>query len=197
MLLRTARPDDASAIAPLIYSSSVDDHDYAFTVKEHKAEDFIRYACETNAGIWGYSLATVVDINSVLAATITSYPWNRLTVILLSGFVAMLRFYGLKDGLGVVYRSVKVGLRFKAIPRYGIYVANLGTNLEYRGQGYATKLYEAIHEHWRQKRFKYAVCDVAHDNQSSRRILDRVGYIAVPAIDPHGPQKNYRMMRAL
>jgi ribosomal protein S18 acetylase RimI-like enzyme len=196
MKIRPARVEDSQAIAPLVYSSAVDDHDYMLRTTRHSATDFIAFACRENCGIWSYSICSVVDVDGKVAATIASYPWKDAPALILSGFGAMIRFYGFWSGLGVIGRCLKIGLRFKPIPKQGIYIANLGTSPEYRGKGFATALYEYLHALWKEQGMTQAVIDVADDNHGSRRILDRLGYL-IPEKAQGKAAKNHRMYKML
>lgn len=176
MIIRPARIEDSSLVAPLVFSAAPEDHEYMLTTARKTPIEFLEFAFRNDVGIWGYPLVSVAEVDGAVVATLTSYPREVQGARIFTGLVAMLRFYGLWEGLGVIGRCIKIGMRYKVVPKGGIYVGNVGTNEKHRGQGIAGKLYDSVHDFWRARGKKVAAVDVAADNLASRRVLDRLGY---------------------
>ncbi|RZA21690.1 MAG: GNAT family N-acetyltransferase [Proteobacteria bacterium] len=176
MTIRAARVSDAQAVAQLVYSAAVRDNDYVFATKAKGAIDFFQYAFEQKLGIWSYSFVKVYEIETQVVATISTYPQSALVRVMLSGLKAMISFYGIWAGFGVILRSIRIGLRFSPIPKHSAYIFNVATHEGFRGRGLSPQLYESVHKQWMKDGVMRATVDVETDNHPSIRVLEKMGY---------------------
>ncbi len=176
MTIRAAREADAHVVAQLVYSAAVRDNDYIFASKSKKAVDFFQYAFEQNLGIWSFSLVMVYELDNKVVATLSTYPQDSLFSVMGSGLKAMISFYGIWEGLGVIFRSIRVGLKFSPIPKNSAYIYNVATDENYRGRGLSPQLYESVHRRWSKVGTMKTTVDVEADNHPSIRVLEKMGY---------------------
>lgn len=171
-----AAVEDVSSVAPLVYSAAPLYNDYLFDYGEKKAISFLSHAFLYDKGIFARSHVRVLRTEGCVAATIASFPTNKLFSLVLGNFMAIFSFYGFLGGIIVSLRTIKVGLSYEPWPKRSLYIANLGTAEPFRGKGFAGRLYEDRHAEGRAQNLLKAVIDVAHDNHSSKRVLEKLGY---------------------
>ncbi|MES2662892.1 MAG: GNAT family N-acetyltransferase [Pseudomonadota bacterium] len=196
MKIRSAVPNDAALIAPLMYSSAENYYELIFSTPSKKAIDFIEFACKNDAGFWGYSITTVVEIDRQVVATVCSYPWNTTTRLIVSGFLAILRFYGFRRGIRVILCCLQFTLRFKKMNKLEVYVAHLGTNKRFYRKGLASNLMKYIHSFWKELGMNKSICDVEDLNIGSLNMLTKLGYKHVTTANFLN-KKNYRLEKIL
>jgi len=140
---RTAEPQDADAVVPLMYHSSKQLFDHVMRERDNP-QAFLRHDFLRGDGLFGYKNQVVgTDTDGTIAVTCTLYPGRRLDELTRATGRSALGHYG-------AFRVIAIGLRARSLkdlfiePRHdGMFLANACVISDRRGEG----LFSAALEH--------------------------------------------------
>jgi GNAT superfamily N-acetyltransferase len=196
--LRPARLEDADAVVPLLHESSRGLLDYSFAFADADASAFLRHAYESGRGLFGYQQQLVaVDDDGRIVLTLTAYPgrtarrWVRETLDL------AFRYFGGRRFLAVLWRQLAMAPLFIAPSADSLFLANICTLPDRRGQGVFTQIFPALEERARTAGLAALELDVSFANQAARRLYQRLGFVVTVEKPYHGKRAldGFRRMR--
>ena len=177
---RPAAAADAVAAVPLIYSSGPAAFDYVFAVPGRgDAQAFLRHAFADGAGEFGWRNHRVGESDGRVVAVGAGYGADAHWAFTLAAARQILGFFGWRLAAGVIARGLRVE-RVIAPPSGGMhYLAHLGVDPAWRGQGIGGALIEHLAaEAARLGRSRLAL-DVAATNPRAQALYERAGFVVI------------------
>lgn len=175
--LRPARPEDAEAAVPLIYSSGPAVLDYIFKVRD-KADVFacMRRGFERNAGELGYGIHVVATLDGKVVGIGASFAGDTTLGFMIAGTGNVFGYYGFPDGIGVIRRALQVERIVKPPKQHEHCVAHLGVSPELRGKGIGERIVQYLLGEGRRLGRSVAVLDVSVENPRAQALYERLGF---------------------
>ena len=177
ILIRPARPEDAEAAVPLIYSSGPAAFDYVFTHQTHlPATGYLRRALEYPNGEFGYRHHVVVELDGEVVGAGASFSGRDALGFMPTALRQIFGWYGLIGGARVSRRGLQVE-RVVQVPKGDLhYISHLGVSPELRGHGIGRKLVDHLIELGRAKGRTLAALDVSVENPRAQALYERIGF---------------------
>jgi len=177
---RPAAPEDAAVAVPLIYSSGPVAFDYVFTTRDGgDARAFLQHCFVDGAGEFGWRNHWVGQVEGKVVAVGAGFGAEAKWRVTLAAARQILRHYGLRRGLGVIAR----GLRVESViqPPHGDmhYLAHLAVLPELRGHGVGRALIDQLVGMARDVGRSRVVLDVAASNPRAEALYRRAGFKVV------------------
>jgi ribosomal protein S18 acetylase RimI-like enzyme len=175
---RPARPEDAEAMAPLVYSSGPAAFDYVFTHGTRvPAVEFVHRSLPSPGGEFGHDVHVVGELGGEVVATGASYSGQAHVAFMMSAIRRILGIYGPIPGARVLAR----GLRFESVvppPRGAMhYISHIGVRRDVWGKGVGERLMRHLLEQGRVEGRKLAVLDVSAENPRAQALYERLGFV--------------------
>ena len=173
---RTAAPEDADAVLPLILSSGPDAFDYVFTLRNGTPViDFLRSAFLDGRSEFGYRNHTVATLDGKIAGTGASFSGDRNLAFMLAGARQILSVYGLQ-GFGVMVRGLRTEQILRPPARTECTIMQLGVAPEARSRGIGGQLVEHFVSRGKAAGLTKAVLDVAVTNPRAQALYESLGF---------------------
>lgn len=186
--IRVATAEDASDIAPLMYSAGPVAYDYCYNTAQHQSLEFLRWSCARGQGFHGWRSSQVATSDGRVvgaAGWYTSAEYNRLSRQTLLHIV---RFFGWKS-VHVLTNSMRMG-RWIAPPASGmLYLAYCGVVPECRSRGIGHALLEHGLEMAQQTGCTRLCLDVAATNDRAQALYERFGFHVETVTAFSGPKR--------
>jgi len=177
---RPATPDDAVAAAPLIYSSGPAAFDYVFTTRDGgQAEAFLAHCFADGAGEFGWRNHWVGVAEDKVVAVGAGYGADSTWAFTLAAGRQILGHYGLRQGLGVIMRGLRVESVIRPPSGDMHYLAHLAVLPEMRGHGIGRALIDQLIGTAREAGRRRIVLDVAASNPRAEALYLRAGFKVV------------------
>lgn len=174
---RPAGPDDASAAVPLIYSSGPAAFDYVFCTREQPdAQAFLQRCFVDGAGEFGWRNHWVGLAEGRVVAAGASYGADTKWAFTLAAARQILGHYGLRHGVAVISRGLRVESLIPPPSGDMQYLAHLGVEPELRGQGVGRALIDQLIRIAREAGRHRVVLDVAASNPRAEALYRRAGF---------------------
>jgi ribosomal protein S18 acetylase RimI-like enzyme len=175
MEIRTATPNDAPHIAPLIYSAGPELYDFLYKTSKHTPQAFIEFEFRSGKGFCGYRHVSVLAQNGQAVATGCLFDGKQFKTRTLQTVVNMFKFYGPIDVWSALRRSMHVESVMKPPKAGELYLSNFGVSPALRGQGLGSAL--ITHHLQAAKAAGYRVfgLDVASTNPRAETLYNRLG----------------------
>ena len=177
---RPAAAADAGAAVPLIHSSGPAAFEYVFAVPGRgDAQAFLRHAFADGAGEFGWRNHWVGEADGRIVAVGAGYGAEAHWDFTLAAARQILGFFGWRLAAGVIARGLRVE-RVIAPPSGDMhYLAHLGVDPGWRGQGIGRALIEHLAaEAARLGRSRLAL-DVAATNPRAQALYERCGFVVI------------------
>lgn len=180
---RAAKFGDIKAIVPLMYSSDARVFDYLFTNKTHTAQQFLSFALEQDQGSFGISQQIVGCLNNQIVFSGSTFEggqtfWNMMK----ENAESSLLFFALQNNIegalkGEVFKDL-------LLPPHSdsLFLQNMGTDPEFRGQGICKNFMHLQHERARSQKLNYCELDVGLDNPRAEKLYSSLGYVVIEEI---------------
>ena len=175
---RPARPDDAEAAVPLIYSSGPAAFDYVFGgTAKGTAQDFLHKAFVSGAGQFGYRQHWVgeQDGRVVAAGTALSGEVNLRNMRVAASQI--MAFYGPLHCWKVLWDGLQMERIVLPPPKRTFYLAHLGVSSASTGQGIGTQLIDYLLQQGLDAGFSSTALDVSAGNPLAQRLYERLGFV--------------------
>lgn len=177
---RPAAPEDAAAAAPLIYSSGPVAFDYVFTTRDGgDAQAFLAYAFTDGAGEFGWRNHWVGVAEGQIVAVGAGYGARTHKAFTLAAARQIVSHYGMRRGLGVMLRGLRVESVIQPPSGDMHYLAHLAVLPELRGQGVGRALIDQLLALARDAGRRRIVLDVAVSNPRAEALYRRAGFNVV------------------
>ncbi|WP_232820857.1 N-acetyltransferase [Dyella sp. C11] len=174
---RPASPDDADAAVPLIYSSGPVAFDYVFTTRDGgEAEAFLRYCFVDGAGEFGWRNHWVGVAEGQVVAVGAGYGADTKWPFTLAAARQIIGHYGVRRGLGVIARGLRVESLIRPPDGDMHYLAHLAVLPELRGQGVGRALIDMLVGTARDIGRSRVTLDVAASNPRAEALYRRAGF---------------------
>lgn len=177
---RPAAPEDAAVAVPLIYSSGPVAFDYVFTTRDGgDAQAFLQHCFVDGAGEFGWRNHWVGEAEGKVVAVGAGFGADTKWPFTLAAARQIIRHYGLRRGLGVIAR----GLRVESVIQPPVddmhYLAHLAVLPELRGHGIGRALIDQLIGVARQVGRSRVTLDVAVSNPRAEALYHRAGFKVV------------------
>jgi ribosomal protein S18 acetylase RimI-like enzyme len=175
--IRPARPEDAEALAPLVYSSGPAAFDYVFSHRTRaNAIDFLVRSLRTTGGEFGYDVHWAVELGGEVVGAGAGFTGEHPLAFMISALKRIMGTYGPVGGAGVIVR----GLRVEGLvqpPKGAAYcVSHLGIRPDLRGKGLGEKLVRHLLDRAKEERRSLAILDVSVENPRAQALYERFGF---------------------
>ena len=175
--IRPARPEDAEAAVPLIYSSGPAAFDYVFSHETRlAATGYLRRALEHPNGEFGYRNHVVVELDGQVVGAGAAYSGREAQSFMFTALRQIFGWYGLVSGVLVSRRGLQVERVVQAPKGDMHYITQLGVSPELRGHGIGRKLVDYLIELGRAKSRTLAALDVSVENPRAQALYERIGF---------------------
>jgi ribosomal protein S18 acetylase RimI-like enzyme len=174
---RPARPSDADAAAPLMYSSGPDAFNYVFKLRPNDdVLEYLRIAFRDDRGELGYANHTVAEFDGEVVGLGTAFSGRDMFKFMTGGLMGLLSFYGPLQTPRIVSRVF--GMERVIEPPKGDlhYVAHLGVTPDLRSRGIGRRLVEHLLDGGRALGRTTAALDVAVLNTRAYTLYERLGF---------------------
>lgn len=175
--LRPARPEDADAAVPLMYSSGPAVADYIFACGKDDIFACMKRGFVRDAGELGFTVHIVAVVDGAVVGAGAGYAGDAPLRFLALGAFNMLACRGAIEGPGVARRALQVERIIRPPRRHEQCVAHLGVLPEFRGKGIGALLVRHIVDEGRRAGKKTAVLDVSVENPRAQALYERLGFV--------------------
>ncbi len=177
---RPARPEDATAAVPLIYSSGPAAFDYVFATSAGRdAPSFLHRCFVDGAGEFGWRNHWVGVANDQVVAVGAGYGADTKWMFMLAAARQILSHYGMRQGAAVIARGLRVESLIPPPDGDMHYLAHLAVVPELRGRGIGRALIDALIGTAREAGRRRVVLDVAASNPRAEALYRRAGFKVV------------------
>jgi ribosomal protein S18 acetylase RimI-like enzyme len=174
---RRARPEDADAVAALMYASSPGLVDFAFRMNDESPLPFLRRDFVRGPGLFGYENQFVgVDASGRVVATLTAYVGKRLDALSLQTMRTALAHFGVVRFMSVLLRSLRMAPLFIRPRRDGVFLANACVAEDARGKQIFTRLLASALADLAPARPAVVELDVSFANAPAQRTFEYLGF---------------------
>lgn len=174
--LRQARPEDALAVPPLIYSSGPEAFDFVFNLGDKLGpREFISRTFREETAEFGYGTHIVAESEGRIVAAGAAWSGGNnvaWTVHIARQIIAQ---YGMSAG-GVMIRGLRLERLVKPPTKTMQYIGHLGVDSSIQSQGIGTAMVERFVEEGRRQGKATAELDVAVNNPNAQRLYERLGF---------------------
>lgn len=172
---RPARPEDADAVVPLIYSSGPDAFNYVFCAPHINAQDFLRAAFVGGDTQFGWRNHSVLELDGQVVGVGAAWGASQTLRFSLQAVRRFFGIYGWRHVWGVLIRGLRTESVIRPPRRQCWYIAHLGIATEYRGQGLGHSLLTWLAERGR-TRYPVLALDVAMTNPRAQALYEKIGF---------------------
>jgi ribosomal protein S18 acetylase RimI-like enzyme len=178
LVFRPARPADADAAVPLIYSSAPAAFDFLFAVPGlGGAREFLHRAFIDGAGQFGFRNHVVGVEDGVVVAVMAAWSGASRLAFMLAGARQIFACYGaIGAALGVIWRTCRIEKVIAPPARGELYLGHLGVSPERRGGGIGAALMAHMIARHRHSGIRAVVFDVAVSNPRAQQLYERLGF---------------------
>ncbi len=176
LTFRQAKPTDVDNAAPLIYSAGIEGFEYILTQNKKTALDFLRYAFLEGSGLFGYKAHVAAVDDSRVVGIGAFYNGLEYKAFSIGMGKQIVRFYGLKDCLLVMKRSL-ICTKIMPPPTKDMeYISSLGVAPDMQGKGIGTALLNRQKKIAKDKNRRIYALDVSVNNPHAQRLYERLGF---------------------
>jgi len=176
--IRPARPEDAEAAAPLIFSSGPDAFNYVFSYKTRvDALGFLTYAFACDSGEFSWRYFWLLEQEGEVVGTASGYTGEDAKGFVFPAIRQILRCNGWLAGAQVIRRGLKIEQIIvppKRADEY--YIGNVGIAPPLQGKGLGQRLFEHLHGEAVRRGAAVCVLDVSMENPRAEALYTRLGY---------------------
>jgi ribosomal protein S18 acetylase RimI-like enzyme len=174
---RPAAPEDAAVAVPLIYSSGPTAFDYVFTTRDGgDAQAFLQHCFVDGQGEFGWRNHWVGVAEGKVVVVGAGYGADTKWPFTLAAARQIVRHYGLRRGLGVIVRGLRVESVIKPPSGDMHYLAHLAVLPDMRGHGIGRALVDQLVGHARDAGRTRVTLDVAISNPRAEALYRRAGF---------------------
>ena len=180
-VIRPARAEDASAAAPLIFSSGPDAFNYVFSHRTRvNAEGFIAHAFACDRGEFSWRYFWIVEVDGAVAGTASGYTGADARDFLWPAVRQIIQCNGLIGGARVIRRGLKIERIIVPPSRADeFYIGNVAIAEGLRGKGIGQRLFAHLHGEARRRGAAVCTLDVSAENPRAEALYTRLGYRVV------------------
>jgi ribosomal protein S18 acetylase RimI-like enzyme len=201
--IRPARPDDAAALTPLVFSSGPLAFDYVFSPREQGGTcKFLEFALAREEGVFSYRQHHVAEQNGRIVGSLMLHGGMDNNMLAMGNVKTIIRCFGALGCVPVMMRGLRMESMLKPPPVDCAYLGHLGVDATLRGHGIGARLLEYATSWSRDEGYQKLVLDVAVTNVRAEALYQRRGYQRIehrpfPHRRPDMPQvpDHYRMVR--
>jgi len=174
---RPAAPEDAAVAVPLIYSSGPVAFDYVFTTRDGgDARAFLQHCFVDGAGEFGWRNHWVGLVEGKVVTVGAGFGADAKWPFMLAAARQIVRHYGLRRGLGVIARGLRVESVIQPPKGDMHYLAHLAVLPELRGHGIGRAFIDQLVGMARDAGRSRVVLDVAASNPRAEALYRRAGF---------------------
>lgn len=177
VIIRPARPEDAGALAPLVYSSGPAAFDYVFSHRTRtNAVEFLIRSLRTSGGEFGYDVHWAVELGGEVVGAGAGFTGEHPLAFMSSALRRILGTYGPVAGAGVIARGLRIERIVRPPKGAAFCVAHLGVRPDLRSKGLGEKLVRHLLARAREEGRTLAILDVSVENPRAQALYERLGF---------------------
>ena len=178
VMFRPAKPEDAEAAVPLVYSSGPLVFEYAFSHKTRiTAKEYLYRVLQKPGGEFGYENHIVGVIDDQVVAAGAGFTGATTFPFLKSAIKQIFTHYGFIQGIQVCRRGLHIESVIKPPKGNLYYVSHLGVEPDMRGKGIGEKLVNHLLDKGREMGSTVAALDVSVENPRAEALYTRMGFV--------------------
>ena len=175
--IRPARPDDADAAVPLIYSSGPAVTDYIFACGQDETFACLKRGFERDAGALGYGIHIVAEADGRIVGAGAGFSGDAPVRFLVLGALNIFVCRGVGQSPGVIRRALQIEQMIRPPKRHEQCVAHLGVVPAFRSRGVGALIIQHILDEGRRLGHRVAVLDVSVENPRAQALYERLGFV--------------------
>ncbi|GAA6151727.1 GNAT family N-acetyltransferase [Pseudoteredinibacter isoporae] len=192
--IENAAPEDAEAMAGLIYSSGPKAFDYVFGKQTPAAQDYLYHAVQRNKGQYSHRNHVLVRSNGHVLGSMFNYDSRGLSAMYLPTVMSVLSFFRWRIW-GVAKRSSVIDEVIKPPADDMLVVAHLAVAPEAQGMGIGSKLIDYAADIARENGYAGLALDVSMENPAAQRLYERLGFqVCAERLSPVSEVPGHRYM---
>jgi ribosomal protein S18 acetylase RimI-like enzyme len=177
VVFRPAKPEDAEAMVPLVYSSGPLVFEYVFSHQTKvNAKEYLFRVLQKPAGEFGYETHIVGTVDDKVVAAGAGYTGATTFPFFISAVKQIFGTYGLIGGIKVSRRGLHTESVIKPPKGKEFCVSHLGVDPEMRGRGIGEKMVNHLLEQGRELGGTKAVLDVSVENPRAEALYTKMGF---------------------
>lgn len=178
--IRAARPEDAEAAAPLIYSSGPAAFDYIFAHRTKvDAISFLKKAFVHLDGEFGYGNHFVCVCDGRIVGAGAGFTGNDMKGNLIAMLRSILPCYGIVQTIAIAQRGTQLEHLIPPPKGDDYCIAHLGVDPALRGSGIGSKLIRFLLDRAESRGLTSAFLDVSVENPRAEALYTRMGFDVV------------------
>ncbi|MFD2165719.1 GNAT family N-acetyltransferase [Thalassotalea euphylliae] len=175
--IRQATKADVDQVVHLMFSAGPDAYRYVFSINHaDEALDFLRYAYLKGLGEFGYQGHSVACIKDNVVGVIGLRTYQDNNAYVLSALKNIIGFYGVRQGLKVIWRGLRFERVVKAPKANRLYIHNVGVCEYHQGEGIGRKLISYAIAQAKARDLVAACLDVAILNKRAKALYLKYGF---------------------
>ncbi|WP_299775977.1 N-acetyltransferase [uncultured Pseudoteredinibacter sp.] len=194
-----AAPEDAAAMADLIYSSGPKAFDYVFGAKalggkRMTAKDYLLHAAQRRNGQYSHRNHVLVRRNGTVLGSMFNYDNRGLSAMYLPTIMSVIGFFRWRIW-GVAKRSNVIDQVIKPPADDLLVVAHLAVAPEAQGLGIGSKLIDYAAGIAKEHGYAGLALDVSMENPAAQRLYERLGFeVCAERLSPIDEVPGHRYM---
>ncbi len=183
IIIRPCLASDVSAAIPLIYSTGPKTFDYIFADSAlDQTPDFLSYAFQKGGSELGYQNHLGLFVEGRLVGIAAIWSHAETMVFTFYGAIQIIKHYGLRTGLKIIRRALKMEKVIKP-PKKGVaYIGHLAIADQFQGRGLGVRLHQHLEQLPQSIDAGTLALDVSARNPNAQRLYERLGYQVVEVI---------------
>lgn len=178
IVIRPARPDDADALAPLVFSSGPDAFNYVFSHRTRtSAIEFLQKVLRTTGGEFGYDVHHAVEWRGEVVGACAGFTGEHPVAYMICALKQILGIYGPVAGAGVIVRGLRMEQLVQPPKGPAFCVGHLGVRPDLRSKGIGERMIRYLLDQARGEGRKLAILDVSVKNPRAQALYERVGFV--------------------
>jgi ribosomal protein S18 acetylase RimI-like enzyme len=195
VVFRPAKPDDAEAMVPLVYSSGPLVFEYVFSHRTKvSAKEYLYRVLQQPGGEFGYEAHIVGTVDGKVVATGAGYTGATTFPFLISAVKQIFGTYGIIGGFQVSRRGLHTESVIKPPKGKEFCVSHLGVDPEMRGRGIGEKMVNHLLENGRELGGTKAVLDVSVENPRAEALYTKMGFVTEREMESNYSNDTGRVM---
>ncbi|TNE86955.1 MAG: GNAT family N-acetyltransferase [Deltaproteobacteria bacterium] len=174
--IRRARPEDAEALAPLVYAAGRALHDYSLSLGGGSPLDYLTYALSQPGGVLGHRHLLVAEWRETPVGCIGAHAGWKTQRLFAETTWKVARFFGPRDLLEFGRRSFALASMQQWTESGRYHIGHCAVAEDFRGRGVFRRLFDAVEERARGGHYQALRLEVSEHNEAAAQVYEALGF---------------------
>lgn len=180
--IRPARPEDADALAPLVYAAGRALHDHSLSFPGHPPLEVVRQALMSPGGVLGHRHLRVAEHDGVVVGCVGSHPGSATRRLFAQTAIKALWSMGWAELLTFTRRSLVLTPMQRDAPPRRLMMGHCAVVPAWRGRGVFRSLFEAVRREAQWGPYDAIRLEVAATNAGAVSVYRHLGFETVEVV---------------